>query len=88
MPRAIIGFEYDLVAYIRVPDHNPPHIHIKRKRDTLASVEIRNPRNIVGKGLTPNERRHVKKIVEDHADKLLEMWKAAQNHKPFDPIKL
>lgn len=88
MPRAVVGFKYGLVGYIHSPDHNPPHIHIKRKGTTLASVNISNPDDIIGDGLTRAERNHVIDVVRELSPRLRKMWVAAQDNKPFDPIQL
>ncbi|APA83251.1 DUF4160 domain-containing protein [Francisella tularensis] len=65
--------------YVRMfyGDHNPPHIHIYKKKECVAIVNIKTLETAESK-LNPKQENNIKNWVNNNQDKLLKIWNEYQ----------
>ena len=73
-----------ILIYIYGQDHNPPHLHIK-DGGTWFIINIRD-RLITGNA-SPKTVKLINQYIDEHQEKLLEIWEKAQRGEKIEKIK-
>jgi len=58
---------------LRVPDHNPPHLHIVKGREELASIDLKTF-EITGEGLSRKDMKRIEEYITNNYDKIIKKW--------------
>lgn len=77
MPTVLLIRGYRFFFYVN--DHPPPHIHIEREKKT-AKFELIPVKLIKSKRFNASELKHIRNLVEENSDILIQKWNEYFNH--------